>query len=212
MIIPGFPGATMVTPDFPTTFVADASNAILAANSVVVAKPTGTLPGDFMIAIGQGNTAPNALNAPAGWSISYSPPGVTSPFYIWRKVAGGSEPSSYTFAQTDTSNPARRLRVSILTYRGQTVINQRAVASGHDAPSITPTLNGTLLAIYTNFSEDAPISGPILMNLKSSHGATDGWPSIHVYDKYPSSTSPTGDKTAVYGVVVGGFSALAQIA
>ncbi|WP_031165977.1 hypothetical protein [Streptosporangium roseum] len=81
------------------------SQAASAATSFTVSKPTGTVSGDVMYLLQVSNSIDDAdLGTPTGgatWTL-VTTLGADSSFCIaklWRKTAGGSEPSTYTLTQ-----------------------------------------------------------------------------------------------------------------
>lgn len=214
------PGLTTVTPDFPTSFVSDSTTYNEGSiNSVTVARPADVVSGDFLLAVVYTNIGLVNISAPGGWSTVFTGGGLSS-FKIFRRVIGGAEPASYTF--TYSNSDSKRVRGNIVAYRGETTSNTvgtQLASSGTTAtaPSITPTLNGTLLGIYVNAggadSQPNPITDPILMNQKVAHGFGEGGLGFYLYDKYPSAAfSASGDKSITFPVSVGCQSMLVQIA
>lgn len=74
------------------------------ATSITVAKPSGTVAGDILVAcididIASGIRAPLVANPPSGWSTvaNSNSSSVAGVMHLFWKVAGASEPSSYTF-------------------------------------------------------------------------------------------------------------------
>lgn len=121
-----------------------------AATNHTIDKPPGTVSGDLLIACMQyQNNGFITASPPAGWTGLGSETTNSSGHYVWWKLAGGAEPSTYTFT-ISSSNPAT---ITIARYTGTdqtTPIN----ASAHQlvattttvaAPTITPTTNGCLL-------------------------------------------------------------------
>lgn len=86
------------------------------ASTVTCNKPTNTAQGDFMLAFFAGSTS-GTPSADTGWTqvgtTQDGGSGVRSS--VWRKVAGASEPSTYTF---DGGVNNTIVCLHILTYRG----------------------------------------------------------------------------------------------
>ncbi|MFC5996960.1 hypothetical protein ACFQE5_22370 [Pseudonocardia hispaniensis] len=118
-------------------------------SSVNVTKPTGTTSGDLLVAVqfcDYSASTGSAMTAPAGWtqagSTASTPGGSFHPVgKVWYKVAGGSEPSSYTFGSSSSSSSV----ISVLALSGaDTSTPIRVVPSwstgsagtSHVAPSI----------------------------------------------------------------------------
>lgn len=218
MIIPGFPGLTTVTPDFPTSFVSYSSNgAVGTVSSISVSRPADVESGDLMVAFLMDNIAGSNFNAASGWTKFYDAPGLGN-FFMFRRIVTGSEPASYAFPCSSGTEPTRETSILVVAYRGETVVNAwnaTAVSTGTawDAPSITPTLNGTLLAFYGRRVISNLVSGPILMDLKVDQDIGGGVDqTLFMFDKYPQANTATGVKTATFDTVTGGYAALVQIA
>lgn len=122
------------------------------SNSVSCGKPTGTVSGDVMVAVHTCDWGTySALTAPAGWSLAVGRDGGTNGVHlkVWIKTAGGSEPSSYAFAQTGVPDSC----VSIITTRGTSATSPVTVAptaqaggsTARTAPSLTGVPDGALL-------------------------------------------------------------------
>lgn len=88
----------------PSVRATGAATSTTTTTSVTINKPTGTTSGDLLIAVvanGGASSAPSTV--PSGWTLLDSATvttGVTSPFWggLYYLVAGGSEPSSYTWS------------------------------------------------------------------------------------------------------------------
>ncbi|MFG1794116.1 hypothetical protein [Nocardia sp. NPDC049149] len=93
--------ATALVPVVPPVSVVAAASAG-GPTPVVCNKPTGTASGDVMIAIHfTDNDTLSAMTAPAGWTLLTSLDRGSSLEHIkiWTKTAGGSEASTYSWAQ-----------------------------------------------------------------------------------------------------------------
>lgn len=77
-------------------------NADTATASFVVSKPSGTASGDVLIGI-VGQLVTNTITPPSGWtSIELESADANIRLQAWYKVAGGSEPSTYTWSVSAT--------------------------------------------------------------------------------------------------------------
>lgn len=127
-------------------FVASEStqSTLASTSSVVVSKPTGTTEGDLMIMVGScGST--RTWTGDTGWT-EVADQGALPSVRIAYKVAGASEPSSYTF--TISSATTNGMAASILTYRGaayDTVGTFTTSTNPLVLPSISPSENFSLL-------------------------------------------------------------------
>ncbi len=131
----------------------------LAATSVVITAPTGLVPGNVMLAsvAVDGNVA-STLAAPSGWTLlnrlTDSANQVTTA--VWWKVAGASEPGSYTFTWTTSKNAYGWIaRFSGVETSGP--INVWGSTSGPSAsisplsPSVTTTVANTMIVRIGGF-------------------------------------------------------------
>src|SRR5688572_3253924 len=87
-------------------------------------KPTGTVEGDFMLALVWAYEE-TVTSAPTGWTLeaqnnTIDVEGEPEVFnsYLYSKFAGSSEPSDYTWVTSTDTGPTPNRRVVILTYRG----------------------------------------------------------------------------------------------
>lgn len=130
------------------TFVAAAeAHANTATSSIVVNKPTGTTTGDFMIMAVMACRGPGsvvAFTTPSGWTlVRASAADSEHKQAVYSRVAGGSEPSTYTVAWTGDS--ASRW-IGIASYRGAsgTILAENAATeSGSASPLATPSVSNT---------------------------------------------------------------------
>src|SRR3989339_710373 len=80
----------------------------------VVAKPTNTSEGDIMIALATTYYASSFTATPENWNLIDSYVDNTDRYYLYYKIAGASEPASYTW----TVGTSIKVTVTIGTYRG----------------------------------------------------------------------------------------------
>lgn len=95
-------GTSVVAAAVPAVAVVGVASASGTATSLAPAKPSGTAQGHVMIAYQCSDWgAYTALTAPSGWTLLTGLDRGQDNLHlkIWTKVAGSSEPSSYSFAQ-----------------------------------------------------------------------------------------------------------------
>jgi Tfp pilus assembly protein PilV len=93
----------------PTTYNSSGSN------SAVVSKPTGVVQNDIMFAyIGHSNASDRLNSIPSGWTLVAKNDNGNNHQALYYKVAGPSEPTSYTFGLSASV----RVGVSISAWRG----------------------------------------------------------------------------------------------
>ena len=91
-----------------TIALVNAANVVntTATTTVVVNKPTGTLSGHVMVAAIYASGG-QTITPPSGWTLQASETGSTSNrIWVYTRVAGGSEPSSYTWTLSATGKNA----------------------------------------------------------------------------------------------------------
>lgn len=147
----------------PVTFIASASNETSTSSdtTIVVSKPSGTLSGHLMVAICNWDVGGGAWTGDTGWTEVLDQ-GTTAPgTRIAWKLAGGSEPTSYTFT---TAVAPISLQAFILTFSSaafDVVGAASANATPSVAPAITVSANGSLLvATYSRSGSSTTYSTP----------------------------------------------------
>lgn len=127
------------------------------ASSVVVTKPTGTASGDRLVVHGliqSVSTAP-VFTPPAGWTLvdsyAYTNQGLyPSLEVVLTKVAGGSEPASYTF----TSTPGDFFGFQIVRITGASASlgpnskTSKTTGTTLDFPSVTTAAADSLILLF----------------------------------------------------------------
>lgn len=131
-----------------------------ANGAAAVLKPSGTIEGDLLIAhCGVVTTAGAVWSAPVGWTLirEATAVGATSltaaTFY---KIAGGSEPASYTFTATGGGTTIVKEIHRFNAHDATTPINVSAIATllaaaldpDPDSPSVTTTVVNCLVVSF----------------------------------------------------------------
>jgi hypothetical protein len=114
-----------------------------AGTTIVIAKPTGTVENDLMIAM-TCNTG-GTYTGPAGWTEVFD----STSRGVFYKVAGASEGSSYTF----TNSSSQLQDGFILTFRGATYDTVGAISSSSNpsiAPAITVGANNSYVICFSS--------------------------------------------------------------
>lgn len=98
------------------TFINVAHYNSASSSSGTCNKPTNTAENDIMFAwIGLRNTYGYVINSvPSGWTLLGSQTANSDKYYLYYKVAGSSEPSSYTWGTSGLT----KFAITIATYRG----------------------------------------------------------------------------------------------
>ncbi len=132
-------------------FVASASTQNTGGGlTCVVSKPSGTAQNDLMIAVmvTDGSTTAQTWTQDTGWTEVYDRGSVPN-MAVAYKVAGSSEPASYTVTQGGSS---QRISASILTFRYAAYDTIGTAAAATDpivAPGITAA-GGLLLGFFVS--------------------------------------------------------------
>lgn len=190
----------------------------------VVNRPTGTVSGDLLIAIhgsDRDGTAA-AMTAPAGWTLAGQSSQTNAGFVkVWWKIAGGSEPSTYTFPDSTASDAA----LIVLCFQGGTfdAASPFAVAvtfggsntssTSHVAPSVAGVDDGELVTAYfggTGTNGTRTYSPPSGMTERGDVGG--GWVVLAAYTLDLAADGATGTKTATCSASVASVTASLVIA
>lgn len=120
------------------------------ATSVDAPKPDGVTVDDVLVAVvgASASGSPQEHGAPTGWTkVRFDDEGVSYRQSVWYKVAGSSEPSSYTFTKNGTT---AHMAVVIAAYTGVDTTGPIDVSGGATgqsdtltAPSVTTTVEST---------------------------------------------------------------------
>ena len=117
----------------------------LSANSVgTINKPTGTQAGDIVVIMSWANDSTGVWSIPSGFTDLQA--GVGTNLGVAMKVAGGSEPSTYTL-----SNAGTYCGLLCATFRGPTAFDAvgtytfSSAASSITAPAVTAVAPGSFL-------------------------------------------------------------------
>lgn len=112
------------------------------STSVTLTPDQTAVTGDFLIVnIGSVSLASETLTAPSGWTLIRSTRAGSVNLHSYRKAAGASEPSSYTW--TGGQNAAHVATIIRLIAVNATPINAEAAASGTSADPVSPSITTT---------------------------------------------------------------------
>lgn len=200
--------AGYVAPSTGITIVASATATGTNGTTLVVNKPTGTLSGDLLLLFITSTSNTVGTPSASGFTmlLDVDAP-VSSVLY---KVAGGSEPSTYSVSSGQTQ-PAICLLVAI---RGSTntltsgTWSSSGTGTTITAPSITMPNSGLLFAFYgmrVSQTASMSLSTPSGMNVTLSSvsaNTSSGKNYIGVYDQSVTSGS-TGNKVSTVTVTSG---------
>lgn len=174
--------------------------------TLTISKPTGVVSGDVLVAVIEVNNPSNVPATPAGWTLLDS--GSTGPSSAtYYKVAGGSEPSSYSWT---VANLAAGV---IAAYTGCDPVNpvnvhgalNRTTASPLTATSITTTAPCKIIFV-AGIGGTPTITTPTGFTARgTAAGAAD---SAFLADMDQGATGATGNVTAAIGSTNNGYASL----
>jgi hypothetical protein len=150
--------------------VASASNGSgVIRNSISLDRPAGTVPGHVMVASLVMSDDDPGFNAPSGWTVVRDDSiKDTLRQTVYMKVAGSSEPPSYSWGVP----PGRRMAGGITTFAGIDTAQPIDASSGTtnpsgtsvSAPAITTTVPNTMLVHLAAVASDGGITAPAGMS------------------------------------------------
>ncbi len=136
-----------------------ATKAISTSASLTITKPTGVVSGDIMIAnIGNFINATQTNAASSGWAVVAGTTLDRGRATLLYKIAGASEPSSYTFSVTASSSSATGAIIAFSGVDNSTPFDATAPSSWFTAtsaslssvPSLTSVSSGTAIILFGN--------------------------------------------------------------
>lgn len=139
----------------PATYRSASSDIRGTSTNTVAAKPSGVVSGDLLIAIhgSDRGSSYSSMTAPSGWASEGQSTQSNAGFVkVWSKIAGGSEPSSYTFPD-DTGADAALIIIAVQAGTFDPTTPLAAISFGgsnssstsHVAPSVTGVTDGLLV-------------------------------------------------------------------
>lgn len=172
-----------------------------SGSDVVLSKPTGTVEGDVLVAFITVNwTSTPTITPPSGWTQvgTWGASGASSTHAgVWYKVAGASEPTSYTWTISTTMTDSGSAIVRYTPTAPTTppgIIDAAAAGSTATpavAPSVTTTGTGdTLIALFTASTAGSTPTGMTARVALDRTGA-GAW----IYDELLTTAGATGTRT-----------------
>jgi hypothetical protein len=164
---------------------ASTSGSVNTATSLSLNKPAGTAQGDLLVAtVSHQGGSLRSVTPPSGWTAVPNTDFSNSTnvrIHAYYRLAGASEPSSYTFTLTGGSGQA--MTGGILDITGANTgtpinasggqSNGSATSKSVPAPSITTTVNNALL-IYAGAAQVSATWGPPGLMTTQWQGSTSG--------------------------------------
>jgi hypothetical protein len=181
---------------------ASADNGI-GGTTLTLPVPAATAAGDVMVAGLAVRGAPT-LTAPAGWDlVRLDPRGTTMEQAIYTRVAGGSEPSEFTW----TIGASRVAVGAISTYSGVSTTAPVSASSGQSsdastqitAPSVDVGVDGSTVVGVFGITRVTTVTPPDVMTEREEHSCPPTAPyfaSIEMADLAWAPAGPTGAQIA----------------
>ncbi|KPK38533.1 MAG: hypothetical protein AMJ69_08220, partial [Gammaproteobacteria bacterium SG8_47] len=186
------------------SFVAAASAAATSGN-LIISKPTGTAQDDVMIASFSIRSNSATITPPSGWSlvrrINQTSVGTYSSLAVYIKVAGASEPSSYTWTLASYTYVA----AGIATFSGVDTASPIDVENGAATstttrnpatPSVTTTVANAMLVASYSIANNGSWANPPPSGMTQAFQVTNSGEMTQVNYALQASAGSTGTKTA----------------
>lgn len=148
-------------------FVAASTGTAVNSSNVTlnINKPTGVVSGDILIAVIVIENNGVIVTVPSGWTQIYTWAG-TARTYLYRKTAGGSEPSNYTWAPASNYNGGMLGAISAwrdaVWDASTTASSSGTLSTSFDCPSVTASVdNCRIIPLAVAFSS-GDISGAVI--------------------------------------------------
>ena len=192
-------------------FIATNAASNTSSTTVNPNKPTGTLSGHVILAALSFAGTPT-ITPPSGWTLIASLPGTGITLNIYVKIAGGSEPVSYTW----TFNTATNSSCSLVTYSNcftsgnleidSLNIQANASITSMSATGVIPESSAGML-VFMGATPNIRATPPGSMTERSDTGVTAA--GSYIADQLLSSFSATPTKTAT--LATAGANVAAQV-
>ena len=176
--------------------------------SLTINKPAGTVSNDVMIAAIAVRPDTATITAPSGWTLvrrTDQSTATANSQAIYRKVAGGSEPANYTWTLGGSPTGGAGGIMTFYNINTTSPVNVEngqatAYALTHATPSVTTTVNNTMIVTAHSFSSGATWTPPSGMT-EAVDIASEAVPSVtgvSIEMSYvtQASAGATGTKTA----------------
>jgi hypothetical protein len=174
------------------------ANSAASATSVTISKPAGTSSGDLLVAFVDQASGSKSFNAPSGWTAYGSTFGGAGVVHLqgFYKIAGGSEPASYTFQQGGAAVNVDMSGVIVAVQNPNgapqaDTTNGGTSASGPSAPSIT-TQTGNWLLLWAVGADNGGSSQTGPPSFSSINAAGTGSSLTSVFSATQAAAGPTG--------------------
>jgi hypothetical protein len=184
-----------------------ATSATSTSATVTINKPAGVVSGDIMIAnIGNYINATQASATCTGWTLIAGTDVDRGRATLLYKIAGASEPATYTFSVTNSSTAATG---AIIAFSGVNTANPfdvtaanswntATLASLSNIPSITTVTNNSAVVMFGNCSRITSTTGSNFLN--DNWTLTSPSPLTEIYDVGHNSVANTPSVGAAWAI------------
>jgi len=182
---------------------------------IIIERPGSVAPNDLMLAaVGRWGTG--SVTAPSGWTLVRRTENSGGALEVFYKVAGASEPASYTFTAEAKGGAALGMQVfsGVDAANPIDVENGAVTASGlaHAAPGVTTTLANTMLVSSHTFMASDTWTPPAGMtetvDVSTYQGPVFWGLSLGMNYTAQAAAGATGDKTATVTIADNGYTHL----
>jgi cellulose synthase/poly-beta-1,6-N-acetylglucosamine synthase-like glycosyltransferase/CheY-like chemotaxis protein len=188
----------------PIKLRASTTKTVNSGSSIVVDTPAGTQQNDlmFLTLAWTGSAAPTT---PSGWTLTSSNgSGSTTSLYSYRRIAGASEPATYTI----NFSVAATIAAWEGSYIGVDTTTPFDVSSGfnangttHTTPGITTTVFGDLIVVGYALAANGTFTTPTAMTAEGNPIAgTSAFESLAVFDTIAGAAGTIAGKTSTSSV------------
>lgn len=185
------------------------------STSRAVTAPTGIVAGDLLFAVCWSIGASDTWSAPSGFSPAIATlSGSNASVALFSKIAGGSEPGSYTFTGSSSSGHY----IMLFCYRNASAVSANNLATAtidtsdpKVASSMSVVAGRVLLAVCGLFNNGvtltSPPSGMVLREQQFSNDAPRG----AAYEEAVSATGASGTRLFDISIGISGAAFLVEI-
>ncbi len=179
-----------------------------SAASIAINRPTGTVKGDVMVAIIAVRPSTVTITAPSGWTLvrrGDNPNGESNTLAVYRRVAGSSEPASYTWTfSSNTGNAGGILSFSGVDNANPVDVHGGALTTAAStlitAPSVTTSVAGAMVVTGHEYASSRRWTPPAGMTeaFDVASRAVNNNAGVAVLGSYvlQAAAGPTGTKVA----------------
>jgi len=187
----------------PITLRAATTKTVNSGNSIVVDKPAGTQQNDLMFLMVTWNGSGTATQ-PGGWKLRSASSVSGQNLYTYHRVAGASEPATYTW----TFNTTAPIAAWVGSYIGvdpttphDSGIPANQIGTTHTTGNFSTTTAGDVLVVGYTLAAVSTFSTPTGLTPEGAV-STSGSPAVTIaaFDMIQSGTGPVSQKTSTSSV------------